>query len=113
MTYEYQCVKCERIFDVIKPHTEMDVNEFCHECGAPADRIKFPRGKVYLSGTAVEHAEYNPGLGAVVKNKAHRAELAKRKGLVEVGNDYKSAESMQKQFDTARAEKLNKRYEDV
>lgn len=112
MTYEYRCIKCDETFDVIKPHTEMENNEFCDKCGAPGERIKFPR-TVFFTGTSVEHAEYNPGLGQVVKNKYHRQELAKQKGLVEVGNDYKSGESMQKQFDTAREEKLKKRYEDI
>lgn len=37
--------------------------------------------------TKVEHAEYNPGLGCITKNSKHRAEIAKRKGLVEVGNE--------------------------
>ncbi len=112
MTYEYQCIKCDLTFDVAKSHKEMDTNEFCEQCGAPADRVKFPRN-VYFSGTSVEHAEYNPGLGQVVKNKYHREELAKRKNLVEVGNDYKTGESMQTKFDTAREEKLKKRYEDI
>lgn len=112
MTYEYLCVKCDNRFDVIKSVRDMDVNEFCPRCEAPGERQFTPRS-VHFTGTKVQNAEYNPGLGQVVKNEAHRREVAKRKGLVEVGNDFKSGEKMQTQFDTARTEKLNKRYEDV
>lgn len=112
MTYEYVCIKCDHRFDVIKSVKDIDVNEFCPQCESPSER-QFTPSRVHLSGTRVEHAEYNPGLGQVVKNKKHRQEVAKRKGLVEVGNDYKSGEKMQTQFDRARKEKLNKRYEDV
>jgi hypothetical protein len=37
----------------------------------------------------------------------------KTKGLVEVGNDYKSGEKMQTTFDTAREEKRKKSWEDL
>jgi putative FmdB family regulatory protein len=112
MTYQYYCEKCDKKFDVIKSVREIDVNEFCPDCESPSERQFVPQ-HVYFSGTKVQHAEYNPGLGAVTKNKKHREELAKRKGLVEVGNDFKSGETMQTKFDTERAEKLKKRYEDI
>jgi putative FmdB family regulatory protein len=112
MTYQYYCEKCDTKFDVIKSVKDIDVNEFCPGCECPAERQFVPQ-HVYFSGTKVEHAEYNPGLGAVTKNKKHREELAKRKGVVEVGNDFGSGENMQKHFDQAREEKLKKRYEDI
>jgi putative FmdB family regulatory protein len=111
MTYEYRCVKCEYCFDVIKSVKDMDINEYCPRCESPSER-QFKPSRLYLNGTSVENAEYNPGLGAVTKNRKHRKELAKRKGLVEVGNDYKSGDKMQKEFDTKREAKLKKRYED-
>lgn len=112
MTYQYHCEKCDRSFDVVKSVKDIDVNEFCPNCESPSER-QFVPTRVHFTGTSVQNAEYNPGLGAVTKNKKHREELAKRKGLVEVGNDYKSGESMQTQFDQAREEKLSKRYEDI
>lgn len=111
MTYQYNCPKCDNTFDVIKPARDIDVNEFCPSCESPAIR-QFVPSKVYFSGTKVQNAEYNPGLGRVVKSKYHRTELAKRMGLVEVGNDYGGGDKMQKSFDTAREEKLKKRWED-
>jgi putative FmdB family regulatory protein len=108
LTYVYQCTKCDSRFDVIKSVADFDRNEFCESCGAPAERKFTPR--VHIHGAAVEHAEYNPGLGCVVKNKKHRAEIAKQRGLVEVGNDFSSGEGMQETFDRARAEKLAASY---
>lgn len=93
-----------------KSYKEIESEEFCPYCGAPAERIPFPK-KVYLSGTKVENAEYNPGLGCVTKNKRDRDEIAKRKGLVAVGNDFGSGESMQKNFDADRERKRAKRWE--
>lgn len=112
MTYEYECTTCKRRFDVIKPVRDMDVNEYCPACDEPAVRQFMPK-RVYFSGTKVTFAEYNPGLGQVVNNAYERSEAAKRLGVVEVGNDYGSAENMQKAFDSAREEKLKKRYEDI
>lgn len=109
MTYEYRCTKCMSHFDVIKSVKDIDVNEFCPTCESPSERLFIPQ-RVFFSGTRVEHAEYNPGLGAVVKNKRHREDLAKRKGLVEVGSDFKSAESMNQYFDSSREEKIKKRW---
>lgn len=112
MTYVYDCPDCSHRFDVIKPARDMEKNETCPKCGEFALR-RFVPEHVYISGAKVEHAEYNPALGCVTKNSKHRAELAKRKGLVEVGNDYGSGEAMQKNFDTEREKKLAKRYEEV
>lgn len=111
MTYEYECTKCAKRFDVIKSVKDIDVNEFCPNCEAPAER-KFSF-RVHIIGAAVQNAEYNPALGCVVKNKAHREEIAKRKGLVEIGNDFKSPDDIHKKFDQDRAEKKNKAWEDA
>jgi hypothetical protein len=95
---------------VIKSVRDIDRNENCPECGEFAVRQFVPK-RVHFSGTSVQNAEYNPGLGCVVKDKYHRQELCKRKGLVEVGNDFKSGDSMQKHFDSERAAKREKAWE--
>lgn len=110
MIYEYRCLKCDHEFDVYKRVTDIDNPEKCEKCGAPTDRLFRP--KIYLNNTAVEHAEYNPALGCVVKNKEHRKEVAKRKGCVEVGNDFSSGAKMQKYYNKQREEKLNKVYDE-
>jgi putative FmdB family regulatory protein len=112
MVYAYQCVKCEHAFDVIKSVKDIDVTETCPRCGEFSERQFVPQ-RIHLSRTRVEHAEFNPGLGCVVKNKKHREELCREKGLIEIGNDFKSGDSINDHFDKAREEKLKKRWEDV
>ena len=96
----------------MKPVADMERAERCPSCDTDANRQFVPH-RLYLSKTAVQHAEYNPGLGCVTKNAEHRREIAKQKGLVEVGNDFKSGESMVDHFDKERAAKLAKRWEDI
>jgi len=84
MIYDFHCSACDTNFDIWKPATEFTRQAAC-ECGGLANLvIHAPRGFI---NEKVEHAEYNPGLGCVVKNRAHRAQIAKAKGLVEVGNE--------------------------
>jgi putative FmdB family regulatory protein len=85
LIYPYLCPKCEHAFDVIKSVADMDREEPCLKCEAPAERQFTAR--VHFIGAKVTHAEYNPGLGCVVKNKSHKDDLLKAKGLVEVGNE--------------------------
>lgn len=66
---------------------------------------------IHFIGTAVQSPEYNPGLGQVVKNKRHREEIAKEKGLTEVGNE--KTESIHKHYDNERADKLKKSWDKV
>lgn len=65
---------------------ESNTDESCPACGHDkTDRIF--SSNIHITGARVQHAEYNPGLGCVVKNKTHREELARRRGLIEVGNE--------------------------
>lgn len=105
MVYEYYCPACELQFDVIKSVKEFDADERCEKCKSVAQRQFAPK-KLYLSGTKVQEAEYNPGLGCVVKNKQHVKEICRRKGLEEIGNE--KPETIHKHFDKAREEKREK-----
>jgi len=91
---------------------DIDVVEFCPKCDEEAIRIRFPK-RTYLNGTKVTHAEYNPGLGCVVKNKRHKEDLCKERNLVEVGNDYGDGEKMQTDYDNSRADKHAQGWKDV
>ena len=112
MTYEYRCESCLKHFDVIKSVQEMEREERCPTCEAVSQRQFVPRS-VHFSGTRVQHAEFNPAFGKVVRNKYHRSELAKRHNMVEIGNDYKSPDSIHKQFDQVREEKRGKAWESI
>lgn len=39
MIYDYECVRCDRAFEVRKPMAESGTVEICHECGCIADKI--------------------------------------------------------------------------
>ncbi len=80
----------------------MEDPEKCSRCGREAKR-EFVPSRVYFNGTSVQHAEYNPGLGCVVRNSSHRKELCKIKGVEEIGNE--KPHSLHKHFDKKREEK--------
>lgn len=104
MIYQYVCQDCKQEFDVIKRASDMERPELC-KCGAQATR-EFVPSKVFFNGTKVEHAEYNPGLGCIVRNTSHRKEIARSKGLEEIGNE--KPETIHKHFDKAREERREK-----
>lgn len=86
MIYEYRCKDCLHNFDVVKPVRDLELTHECPACGFE-ETVRLFSPKIYISGAKVEDAEYNPGLGCVIKNKNHRAEVAKQKDLIEVGNE--------------------------
>lgn len=113
MTYEYYCQGCKATFDVIKPHTQMLDVALCACCHSPqTTRIPFPR-RLQLHRTAVKHAEYNPAFGMVVKNDRHKDYLCKSKDLVEIGNDFKSGQSMQHDYMKSRETKRKQAWDNL
>ena len=85
MRYPYKCQCCGNHWEVIKSVKDIDLPESCPGCQNVDGRRYISRTHFY--GAAVEDAEYNPGLGCIVKNKKHRAEIAARNNLVEIGNE--------------------------
>lgn len=107
--YEYFCSKCDRKFEVIKPISQFNSPEKCEKCRKPV--IKLVSSGIFFTGTKIEDAEYNPGLGVITKSKKHRDELVKRKNLIEIGNE--TPETIHKHHEKAREEKRKKSWEDV
>lgn len=97
MIYEFKCKHCGEKFDVVKSAIEFSRTEPC-DCGNVADLII--TGGAGFMGAKVEHEEYCPALGCRVKNSQHRKEIAKERGLIEVGN-----ENMDKYYDKMEAER--------
>lgn len=108
MIYEYEC-KEHGQFEVYKPMDEAGTPEVCPTCQAPAKRLWFNRGGFF--GEKVEHPEWNPALGCVVKNGKHRAEVAASKGLVEIGNE--KPDTVHKEMTQLNESRRNKRYEEA
>ena len=105
MVYEYECSFCKHRFDVVKRVAEMDKREICGECGNESIRQFVPQ-KLHLVGTKVEEAEYNPGLGCVVRGKKQRDAIAKQKGLIEVGTT--PPDMLHKMYDQERRDRHEK-----
>lgn len=82
--YAYFCEKCDVERTVYKSMHDSGRDEHCPECQMDLKRIFTP---AQIIGASVQEAEYNLGLGMVVKNKQHRKEIADRRGLIEVGNE--------------------------
>ncbi len=111
-TYDWLCEKCSLEFETTESIKEYSGKAPCVFCGQIAQRI-YSRCTFHHTGAKIESAEFNPGLGRVTKSKAHRAELAKQLGAVEVGNDFHEPDSVHKHFDTSREERLKKSWDDV
>jgi len=107
--YDYQCDKCEKQYEIIKSIKEYDGKDACPVCGLVGER-KLSCGIQFI-GTKIEDAEFNYGLGAITKSKAHRDELAKRKGMIEVGNE--NPDKFHEAFDKSRADKRRKSWDEV
>lgn len=107
--YEYNCEKCDQEYEVLKSIKEYKKDDPCPLCGNIGERIL--SSQIYFTGTKIEDAEYNPGLGVITKSKKHRDELVKRKNLVEIGNE--NPETVHRLHDKAREEKRKKSWEDV
>lgn len=105
MIYEHSCLKCDLRFDVVKSAADYDRKEPCPKCGDLTSR-QFTASRIHLHHTKVQEAEYNPGLGCIVKNRQHREEICRQRGLEEIGNE--KPETLHKYFDKAREEKREK-----
>lgn len=110
--YLYVCPKCEASQDVVKPMAEIDRIETC-KCGESLDRsarrINFLGDFLYEK---VEEAEYNQGLGCVTYGRKHRAEIAKRRGLVEIGNDETPGQSWNR-FEAQREQASKRKWDNL
>lgn len=108
-TYEYFCEKCDLEFEVIKSIHEYKTPEKCSYCGNVANKLI--SRSIFFTGTKIEDAEYNPGLGVITKSKKHRDEIVKRKNLIEIGNE--TPETVHRHHDQARETKRRKSWDEV
>lgn len=83
-TYPYKC-EAGHDWDVIKRVAEMRDPENCPECGELGKRYI---SRTYFYGASDwDNAEYCPALGQNVRSNKHRQQLARERGLEEVGNE--------------------------
>jgi len=108
--YPFRCTKCEHEFDIVESIKEYSGKATCPKCGYETTE-RLWSADIYFSGTSVQNAEYNPAFGGIVKNKKHRDELAKRHGLVEIGNE--KPETIHKAAEQAREDKRKRIWDEA
>ena len=109
MIYDYECEKCENLFEIESSMKDYSPPYNCPTCGNVGLR-KFTC-KTEFYGAKIEDAEFNHGLGCITKSKKHRDELAKSRGLIEIGTECpnKIYDSYEKQ----RSDKIKKTWENL
>ena len=85
--YPYKCPDCSRQFDVAKRVNHIDEVEFCPSCQSECHAKDRLICRSTFHGAGVEDPVYDHSLGMVVKSSAHRRQIAKEKGLIEIGNE--------------------------
>lgn len=122
--FRYECSSCKSEFDEFRPMKsgKWSIDQLreqpkdvatCPKCGQENCERTFAGTKLQFTGTEVTSAEFNPGLGCVVKNKRHKEYIMKSKGVVEVGNDFKSGGAQQDHYETRKREERDKKWESV
>lgn len=81
-TYPYRCENGHET-EIVKAMSEIDRAEVCEHCAAPAERY-ISRTHFYGAGDW-NRPEFNPGLGCITKSWKHARQIAKSRGLEEVG----------------------------
>ena len=107
MLYEYKCDKCEKKFDVIKPHTEHRRVEKCEACGDVSRRL-FSASELNIDKM---QPEYYHAFKEVVKTRRHRTELIKKHGVTEIGNE--KPKNMHENFKRQRDQRRNQTWNEV
>jgi len=87
MIYEYYCSDCNITCEITKTIKEIDRREDCTDCGNTM--VRHLTGKVGFSGekTTTEVSYFHHGLGRVVSSDKQAKDIARERGLIEVGND--------------------------
>lgn len=95
-TYPYQ--DGEHRWEVVKPMSAIDTPEACPKCGKAGERY-IARTHFY-GASDWNRLEYNRGLGTWTRGFKHASQIAKERGLDEVGST--SPETLHKMYDEQR-----------
>lgn len=107
--YPYECETCSKHWDVVKSVASIDRPEQCEGCGKPGVRRI---AKTNFTGASDWNTQtFHPALGCEVKNNRHARQIAKERGLIEVGNE--KVETVHKYFDRQRKETAENRWKEA
>lgn len=112
MIYPYRCLDaaCAETFEVIKAVADIDNSEACPKCGTPAQRY-IARTHVHGSAADWNTQTWNPALGCYTKSTKQARDIAKSRGMEEVGTE--KPETIHKHFDKQREETRAQRWREA
>ena len=99
--HQYRCRDCDCVFERVIDHAKgEDVKDTtpCTKCGSENTGWK---PSVRIDRFSEQFPYFDRGLGVWLKNKAHRRQICKERGLTPVGNDL-DEDKIFSQFDTRR-----------
>ncbi len=110
--YVHRCPDCRHEFEVVKPMSAIDELESCPECAAFCNPHTRLMQRVGFTGAGDWNTQdFNPGLGCYTKSTKHARQIAKSRGLEEVGNE--KLETLHKTFDKQREDTRAARWYDA
>lgn len=88
----FHCQSCSSSFEAVYYYNNETNSPQCSKCGSIDTSLPEIRDMgtcdIQLMGISDwDSAEYNPGLGCVTRSRKHREQIAKERGLIEVGNE--------------------------
>jgi putative FmdB family regulatory protein len=111
-TYEYACPSCKAGFDIIKSVKAIDQVETCPKCSSSCDSSARQISRTNFTGASDWNTQtFHPALGQVVRNNKHAAQIAKSRGMIEVGNE--KVETVHAHFEKQREETREQRWKDA
>jgi hypothetical protein len=111
----FDCHSCRKSFSALYYYQTETNSPQCKWCGSidtalPEIRDLSDGSDIHLMGISDwDNTEYNPGLGCVTRSRKHREQIAKERGLVEVGNE--DVERVSQMQDRKLAQQLEARTE--
>jgi len=100
LIYPYHCLKCDHDFEVIKRVADIDNAEPCEACSGETER-QIGGGQHFYGESDWDTAQWCPTMGCEIKSNAHRRQIAKDRGLTEVGNEH--PDKMDKHYEDQRS----------
>ena len=86
MRYPYLCVECDRETEVEKSLEHIDRPETC-VCGHRMNRMISEKISFQGEKVAENQTYFHPALGVEVNSDAQARQIAKQRGMIEIGND--------------------------
>ena len=110
--YLYKCRECAADWDVAKSMAQLDRAEECPSCLAANGSSSRVMQSVNFTGAGDWNTQtFHPALGTVVRNNAHARQIAKSRGLIEVGNE--APEKIHSACEKQRADTRDERWKDA